>query len=256
MAEAADRGERVLMIGHELRYSAYFAGIKRLVDEGAVGRPTLIWCKEFRGPFLPKIDNWIQDRRRSGGAMVDKNCHHFDLMNWWVDAVPTRVFASGGKEVVEVIGGADEVIDHAVVNVEYANRVKGCLLLGMFAPSRTGDPLEFGILGDKGMLQTRVSAHEILVWEREREEDLEYRGRRRVLKREGNHRTTYKIAPQTQDQGGHNGFREEHGVFIRAIEGGERPLTGVRACLYGTLIAIAAETSIRSGEVIEVDQWL
>ena len=68
------------MIGHELRYAPYFYTIKRLIDEGQVGTPYLIWCKEFRGPFLPKVDNWIQDSRRSGGALVDKNCHHFDLL--------------------------------------------------------------------------------------------------------------------------------------------------------------------------------
>ena len=96
LAAAADGSGNVLMIGHELRYSEYFYGIKRIVDEGKVGRPYLIWCKEFRGPFLPKVDNWIQDSRKSGGALVDKNCHHFDLMNWYVDSKPARVFATGG----------------------------------------------------------------------------------------------------------------------------------------------------------------
>jgi predicted dehydrogenase len=204
---------------------------------------------------MPKIDDWIQDRRRSGGALVDKNCHHFDLMNWYVDSKPAKVFATGGKEVVEVIGGEGEVIDHAVVSIDYANRVKGCLLLGMFAPSDTEDTLEFGILGDKGMLRTRISSHEILVWEREGEEDLEWRDRVRVLKKAGNNLTTYKIAPLGEEWG-HYGFQEEHAAFIRAIEHGGRPSTDVRECLYGTLLSIAAEESIRTESVIEMEEWL
>jgi predicted dehydrogenase len=256
MVDAADNSGNVLMIGHEFRYSAYFCSIKRLVDEGKIGKPSVIWCKELRGPFLPKIDNWIQDNRRSGGALVDKNCHHFDLMNWYMDSQPTRVFASGSKEVIEVIGGEHEIIDHAVVNIEYANRVKGCLLLGMFAPSNNEDALEFGVLGDRGLLKTKISSHEILVWEREGEADLEYRDRNRILKTEGNNLTTYKIAPLKQAWGGHHGFREEHGAFIEAIERGERPLTDVRECLYGTLIPIAAEESIRTGTVVEMGRWL
>ena len=158
--------------------------------------------------------------------------------------------------MVEVIGGEHEVIDHAVVNFEYANRVKGCLLLGMFAPSNSEDTLEFGVLGDRGMLRTSISSHEILVWEREGEEDLECRDRRRVLKKAGNNLTTYKIAPLKQEWGGHLGFKEEHGAFIRAIEQGGRPLTDVRECLYGTLIPIAAEESIRTGNVVEMEEWL
>ncbi|HID10236.1 MAG TPA: Gfo/Idh/MocA family oxidoreductase [Candidatus Latescibacteria bacterium] len=256
MAEEAEEAGRVLMIGHELRYSEYFRTVKQIVDEGKIGRPYLIWCKEFRGPFLPKVDNWIQDSRRSGGALVDKNSHHFDLMNWYIGSKPARVFGMGGKGVVEVIGGEEEVIDHAVVSVEYDNRVKGCLLLCMFAPSSTEDTLEFGVLGDKGMLRTRISSHEILVWEREREEEVEYRDRAKVLKKEGNNSITYKISPLRKEWGGHYGFREEHGAFIKAIEKGEPPLTDVRECLYGTLIPIAAEESIRTGKVVEMEEWL
>ncbi len=37
---------------------------------------------------------------------------------------------------------------------------------------------------------------------------------------------------------------------------GEHPLTDVRECLYGTLIPIAAEESIRTGNVIEMGEWL
>ncbi|HIE03735.1 MAG TPA: Gfo/Idh/MocA family oxidoreductase [Candidatus Latescibacteria bacterium] len=255
MVEAADEAGKVLMIGHELRYAEYFRTIKRILEEGRIGRPYLVWCKEFRGPFFPKIDNWIQDSRRSGGALVDKNSHHFDLMNWYVGSRPTRVFGMGGKEVVEVIGGEEEVIDHAVVSVEYEDRVKGCLLLCMFAPSENEDALEFGVLGDRGMLRTKISSNDILVWEREKEEEVEYVNRVQVLKKEGNNLITYKIAPMKEEWGGHYGFREEHGAFIEAIRKGERPLTDVRECLYGTLIPIAAEESIRTGKVVEMEEW-
>ena len=80
LLRATQKSDRVLMIGHELRYSAYFAKIKHLIDRNAVGMPHMTWCKEFRGPFQPKSRDWIQDRRKSGGCLVDKNCHHFDLM--------------------------------------------------------------------------------------------------------------------------------------------------------------------------------
>ena len=58
------------------------------------------------GAFSKKVGNWIQDDRKSGGCLVDKNCHHFDLMNWWVGARPKRVAALGGCAVNRVIEGA------------------------------------------------------------------------------------------------------------------------------------------------------
>src|SRR5258708_4150807 len=74
--EAAKASNRVLMLGHELRYSPYFQKIKDLVVAGEIGLPHMVWTREFRGPFQKKSGDWIQDERRSGGCLVDKNCHH------------------------------------------------------------------------------------------------------------------------------------------------------------------------------------
>ena len=62
LLRATQKTNLTLMIGHELRYSPYFAKIKKLVDADAVGEPKMVWCKEFRGPLMPKSRNWIQDR--------------------------------------------------------------------------------------------------------------------------------------------------------------------------------------------------
>src|SRR2546423_1479412 len=123
----------VVLIHHELRYSKYFGKIKELVDGVEIGEVQLVWCKEFRGPFLKKVGDWIQDERLSGGTLVDKNCHHFDLMNWWVGARPKRVCGFGGNDVVHVVKNQYEVIDHASVSFEYENGVRGTLDLCMFA---------------------------------------------------------------------------------------------------------------------------
>src|ERR1051325_2820208 len=165
---AAAHPKQVVLIHHELRYSKYFGKIKELVAAGEVGEVQLVWCKEFRGPFLKKVGDWIQDRRQSGGTLVDKNCHHFDLMNWWVGARPKRVCGFGGKDVVSVIGGEHEVIDHASASFEYENGVRGGLLLCMFAP-KMGEDLEMGVIGSKGVVQTRMSRDEIWQWRRGQE---------------------------------------------------------------------------------------
>jgi predicted dehydrogenase len=235
---AADKSDRVLMIGHELRYSAYFQKIKELVDAGEIGTPRMVWCKEFRGPFQKKSHDWIQDSRKSGGCLVDKNCHHFDLMNWWVGAHPKRVCAFGGNVVERVIGGEYQVHDHATVSWEYENGVRGTLQLCMFAPDLQGEDLEMGIVGDKGIIQTRISKIQILLWKRDAE------------KKEP---IVFDIdAKRSTGWGNHLGFDEMHQAFIQAVLEGKKPMTSVRDCVDGTLLAIAAEESIREGRIVEL----
>jgi predicted dehydrogenase len=228
--------DKVVVINHELRYSKYFQKIKDLIDAGAVGEVQLVWCKELRGPFLKKVGDWIQDARFSGGCLVDKNCHHFDLLNWWVGSRPAKVCGFGGNDVVRVVNNEHEVIDHASVSFQYANGVRGGLLLSMFAP-KTGEDLEMGVMGDKGMLQTRMSRDEILQWTRGNESP---------------EATVHHVPGRKLGWGAHHGFVEAHEAFFRAVERGERALADVRNCVDGTLLAIAAEEAIKSGTVVEV----
>jgi len=38
---------------------------------------------------------WHRDKNNSGGLLVHKASHHFDLGNWWIDSIPQTVFAMG-----------------------------------------------------------------------------------------------------------------------------------------------------------------
>jgi len=49
--EVASRSDRILMLGHELRYSPFFQKIKELVDRGEIGKPQWFGLASFEGPF-------------------------------------------------------------------------------------------------------------------------------------------------------------------------------------------------------------
>jgi predicted dehydrogenase len=238
LARSVEKTDRVVLIGHELRYSPFFQRIKNLIDEGEIGRPRMVWCREFRGPFQKKSRDWIQDAQQSGGTLVDKNCHHFDLMNWWVGSRPKRVSAFGGKAISGVTLAGRDVLDHASVSFEYENGVRGTLQLCMFAPGLQGEELEMGVIGDKGMLQTRLSELQILLWAHDAANQ--------------NPRIEKLEAQRGEGWGGHLGFAEIHEAFLRAILQNDKPLTTVSNCLDGTLLAIAAEESIRHGRTVEL----
>jgi predicted dehydrogenase len=207
-----------------------------LIKAGEIGRPHMVWCREFRGPFQPKSNDWIQDNERSGGTLVEKNCHHFDLMNWWVDSRPKRVCAFGGNALQSAKPG--QANDHATVSFEYANHVRGTLHVCLFARDFPQEDLEMGIIGDEGVLQTRIAALEILQWKR---------GARQTEPR------IHAVAAHFgQGWGNHLGSDEIHQEFVSCILKNYQPLTTVRACLDATLLAIAAEGSIRQGRMVEL----
>ena len=235
---AARKSECLLMLGHELRYSSYFQKIKELVEAGEIGAPHMVWTREFRGPFQKKAGDWIQDDRRSGGCLVDKNCHHFDMMNWWVSARPRRVAAFGGCAVNRVVEGKHQVHDHATVSFEYDGGIRGTLHLCMFALDFPNEDLEMGIIGNRGMLVTRISQIEILQW-----------------KQGANQKAPliHKVnAKHGEGWGSHLGFDEIHQEFIKCIREQRQPLTSVENCIDGTLLAIAAEEAIRKGTIVEI----
>ena len=239
LLRAAEKTDRVVMIGHELRYSPYFQRIKQLVDAGDIGQPRMAWCREFRHPFQKKSQDWIQDDRRSGGCLVDKNCHQFDLMNWWLGARPERVAAFGGCAVNRVIEGPHQVHDHATVSFEYDNGARGTLHLCLFGRDFPDEDLELGVVGDAGVLQTRIAEIQILQWKRGAKQ-----------KEPVVHQVT---ATRGEGWGSHLGFDEMHLEFVNCIHEKRQPLTTVRACVDGTRLAIAAEESIKKGAVVTLD---
>jgi hypothetical protein len=106
----------------------------------------------------------------------------------------------------------------------------------MFAP-KTGEDLEMGVIGDRGMIQTKLSCDEIHVWKRGNESAEP---------------VVHQVPGRKVGWGAHHGFVEAHDAFFRAVEKGERAMTDVRDCVDGTLLAIAAEEAIAKGTVVTV----
>ena len=79
------------------RYNPLHEQLRRLLADGAVGEIGSVhfeWLLDVRHG-ADYFRRWHRDRAHSGGLMVHKAGHHFDLVNWWLDAVPVEVFAAG-----------------------------------------------------------------------------------------------------------------------------------------------------------------
>lgn len=97
LLEAAARTGRPLSVGFELRQGAQWAGVKRLIDDGTVGRPSFVRLGLFRFPFRPGAEGWRHDPARVGSWILEEPIHHIDLVLWWCAALgpPVEVRAEG-----------------------------------------------------------------------------------------------------------------------------------------------------------------
>ncbi len=95
IAEAAERSTGELVVTFNYRYSPRNSAVKRLIGEGAIGDITSVHF-EWTLDTIHGADyfrRWHRDRANSGGRLVHKSTHHFDLVNWWLGAAPELVFA-------------------------------------------------------------------------------------------------------------------------------------------------------------------
>ncbi|MBF0815140.1 Gfo/Idh/MocA family oxidoreductase [Microbacterium paludicola] len=98
IADAAARTGRDVTITFNYRYSPRNSELKRVIASGEIGEVTSVhfeWVLDT-AHGADYFRRWHRDKSRSGGLLIHKSSHHFDLVNWWISDVPTRVYASGG----------------------------------------------------------------------------------------------------------------------------------------------------------------
>ncbi|MDL5351813.1 Gfo/Idh/MocA family oxidoreductase [Microbacterium sp. zg-YB36] len=98
IAEAVERTGRSVTVTFNYRYSPRNAELKRIVQSGQIGEVTSVhfeWVLDT-SHGADYFRRWHRDKQYSGGLLIHKASHHFDLVNWWIDDAPVRVFASGG----------------------------------------------------------------------------------------------------------------------------------------------------------------
>ena len=98
IADAAERTGRDVRITFNYRYSPRNSALRRVIASGAIGRVTSVhfeWVLDT-AHGADYFRRWHREKANSGGLLIHKASHHFDLVNWWIADTPRRVFASGG----------------------------------------------------------------------------------------------------------------------------------------------------------------
>jgi len=93
-ARAAGR-EASIMVGFVLRYTPFYSRIQEIVASGELGTVLAIDADENLGTGLTGLfhKSWRRRDDLSGGFLVEKCCHDFDILNWLIGSAPDRAFA-------------------------------------------------------------------------------------------------------------------------------------------------------------------
>jgi len=245
--DLASARDAITWVGLEYRYIPPIARLIEEVDSGAVGRPRMIAIREHRMPFLTKVGDWNRFSRNTGGTLVEKCCHFFDLMNRIMPSPPVRVMASGNQDVNHLDerydGEAPDILDNAYVIVDFADGSRGMLDLCMFAEA-TRYTEEVSVLGAKGKVEALLPGNE-------------YRAGRR-----GEHfYGTVDVDEVHDDRIAYEGFHDgssfiEHTHFRDAILEGRPPEVSLEDGLLSVAVGAAAHMSIDEGRPVMLAELL
>jgi len=233
----------VVWVAMEYRYMPPAARLIEEVGSGRIGRLRMLSIREHRMPFLVKVGDWNRFNRNTGGTLVEKCCHFFDLMRLIVGERPLRVYASGGQDVNhldERYGGeTPDILDNAFAVVEFEGGCRALLDLCMFAEASRNHN-EITAVGDAGKVECSVPDSNVVI------------GIRESRKIEVHH---VPVDERILKAGFHHGSTWfQHLAFQRAIRGeGEVEVT-TEDGLWAVAMGIAAQRSIEEGRAVELGE--
>jgi predicted dehydrogenase len=247
----------LVWMGLEYRYMPPVAELISIVHDGGVGEVQQVSIREHREPFYPKVGNWNRFTAKTGGTLVEKCCHYFNLMDHISQERPVRVFASGGQRVNfldEIYDGQPaDMLDSAYVIVEYPSGKRAMLDLCMFAEN-TVDKESISVTGNGGKVESFLPSLEVRY------------GKRSAV---GNFKNWTHDASKPKvesrkvwnDSIQYNGFHYgasylEHVKFFKAIKSGGTPEVTLEDGLRSVATGLAAQKSIAEGRPVLMTEVL
>ncbi len=107
VVDVVKRTGRSLRVTFNYRYSPVRTEVKSLLMQGVIGEVKSVhfeWMLDTQHG-ADYFRRWHRDKLNSGGLMVHKSTHHFDLVNWWLDSTPQTVFGLGSLAFYGKING-------------------------------------------------------------------------------------------------------------------------------------------------------
>jgi len=131
LLDATAGSDRAVSLIHELRCSEQWAGVKRLIAGGEIGRPHYGLLNLFRFPYRTGRGEWRYSGEKVGSWVLEEPIHFIDLLLWYFEELgaPTGVTAFGNLEgggltreftaVFDFSGGAYGIVSQTLSGFEH-----------------------------------------------------------------------------------------------------------------------------------------
>lgn len=236
----------------------YMPPVAKFIEDvnAATGGIKMLTIREHRFPFLPKVNDWNRFNKNTGGTLVEKCCHFFDLMRIIIGSEPVRVMASADQSVNHLDenygDNTPDIWDNGFIIVDFANSCRAMLELCMFAEGSKFQE-EISALGADGKIEVKVPGP-TRFWPEHMGEppvpELVVSPRNPV----GPKTVQIPVDPELLEAGDHNGSTfYQHEKFASVIRGEKQEIeVGLIDGLRAVQMGLAAQQSAISGQSIEI----
>jgi predicted dehydrogenase len=260
VVETAKKTKRIVIVGFVLRYATLFAKAKEFVDKGTIGDLTAIWVLHSVASGSDwYFHDWHGTVKNTGGLLLQKGSHDFDIINWFADSPAKMITALGSQDVfggnkpntltcpecsekytcpeslpnnaprVQCVFRKEvDCLDNHIVLMQFANGVKATYTECHYTPDNNR---EYIFVGTKGKLKLDDNLGKLFIYTRPKAlmiDKMEYQPGSIV--------------------GGHGGGDPK--LFFdlaEAIDKRTQPLASVQAGLDAIRVGLLAHKSIRQG---------
>lgn len=253
LARAAATHAAPVWVAMEYRYMPPVAELRETVARGDIGTLHMLTIREHRFPFLHKVGDWNRFSARTGGTMVEKCCHFFDLMRLIVADDPVRIYCSGAMDVnhrdERYDGRMPDIVDNAYAVLDFASGRRAMLELCMFAEGSYWQEIITAV-GDRAKAECFVPGP-ARFWPGGAERDSEFEFSPRAP--QGSTRSPVHVDPNVLQAGDHHGSTYyQHLGFRRAVLEGAPVDVTMADGLKAVRIGLAAEQSIREKRAVDI----
>lgn len=272
----SEAGNNKIFVGFVLRYTPFYQKLVRLLQQNAVGQLLAMDADENLSQSITSgfYRAWRRDDSISGGFMVEKCSHDFDIFHFLIGSRVERVFSIAKrthfvprpldeqhqrfspdfirnlaldysdvhtKQIFEntsdesIYEAKSDVPDHQAVMLEFAD---GTLVNFMACHGQPRTTRRIRIFGANGSLEGDIDRGEIL-------HDIPFEDRLGA--------TTQKHTISFDESGHHGADSVINNAFWHAAAGGDiKSLAGMREGIEAVLVGLAAEESKRTGLPVEM----
>ena len=256
LAELGRRYSAPIWVAMEYRY---MPPVTRLAEEvhsqAHTGPVTMLTIREHRFPFLVKVGDWNRFNRYTGGTLVEKCCHFFDLMRHLTQSEPVRVYASASvahnHRDERYPDGTPDILDNAYVLVDFASGQRAMLELCMFAEGARYQE-EISVVGPVGKAECFVPGPGRF-WPAHLGEAPVPKVVISPRHPKGPRELDVPVDPVALAAGDHNGSTlYQHQRFNAVVRGQGQVEVALRDGLAAVMIGLAAQESARIGQAISL----